>query len=75
MWDAPQGIGPEAVVDYYSISIVPSSLSFPNSTAIATMPFIDITIDYNVVYEANLMAANCAGISESTALPANFTYG
>ena len=75
VWDAPQGSGAEAVVDYYSVSIVPSALLFSSFTVIATMPPLNITIDYNIVYEANLTAANCAGLSESAALPANFTYG
>ena len=74
VWDALQGSGPEAIVDYYGVYIAPSSLSHPDSVAITNTTSIGITVDYNTVYEANLTATNCVGESESTAL-LRFEYG
>ena len=73
-WDAPRGSGPEAIVDYYRIYITPSSLSYPSSVPVTNMSLFNLTVDYNMEYETNLTAANCAGESASTSLP-SFEYG
>ena len=77
MWDEPQGRGPELVVDVYRIYILPFSLSYPNNSVAATNSsdlLLDITVEYNKIYETNLTAVNCAGESDITTMPF-FEYG
>ena len=67
-WDPPQGRGPDAVVDFYSISILPRPLShFITSVAYSTA--WNATIAYNVEYTVSITAVNCAGESNPFILP------
>ncbi len=75
-WNEPQGgSGLEVIVDYYSVYFYPSSLSYPDSAAVTNLSLsLNITVAYNMMYEANLTAANCAGESEVSTLP-TIRYG
>ena len=61
-WDPPQGRGPEAVVDFYQISIVPKPLSHA-ITSVAYSILWNATIAYNMEYTVSITAVNCAGES------------
>ena len=67
VWDPPQGIGPQLVVDYYWVSITPISLSHPVVNSVTTSPW-SVTIGYNMVYTVNITAVNCAGQSGTLSL-------
>ena len=65
-WDLPQGSGPEAIVDNYIISILPSPLSSPG-TNVFFVPLNtawNVTLNHNEQYSINLTALNCAGDSD-----------
>ncbi len=66
-WDPPPGIGPEAIVDNYTISIIPKPLSHPILSVGLSSPW-NVTLDYNVNYRATIVAVNCAGESDSLGL-------
>jgi len=66
-WDPPPGRGPETVVDNYLISIAPRPLSHPINNRVNSAPW-NVTIDYNIQYEATITAVNCAGESDSFVL-------
>ncbi len=72
-WDPPNGSGPEAVVENYIISILPMPDSHPISNVVNTTSW-NVTLDYNVVYNATITAQNCAGKSEINVLT-NIQYG
>lgn len=59
-WDPPQGLGPEAIVDDYVISISPSPLSHPGTDVVSSPPW-NVTLDHNTLYTINITAMNCAG--------------
>ncbi len=61
-WDPPQGIGPEAIVDNYTISISPTP---PDQPAIDqdSRPW-NVTLGHTQLYTINATAINCAGESE-----------
>ena len=63
-WDSPQGTGPEAIVDNYTISISPTPL-FQQEVLIQ---MFNVTLAHNVLYTINLTAMNCAGVSEPAIL-------
>ena len=63
-WDPPQGMGPELVVDYYRIIISPAPLSHTMINLVESSPW-NVTLDYNVIYMANITAINCAGETEA----------
>ncbi len=67
------GIGPEAIVDSYIIEIMPLSISHPISNIINSTAF-NVTLNYNVVYTATIIAVNCAGESNSFELT-DIEYG
>ena len=71
-WDPPQGMGPELVVDNYRIIISPAPLSHTMINLVESSPW-NVTLDYNVIYTANITAINCAGESEVFSLP-NIQY-
>ena len=66
-WDPPQGMGPELVVDNYRITISPAPLSHTMINLVESSPW-NVTLDYNVVYTANITAINCAGETEAFSL-------
>ncbi len=73
-WDLPSGSGPEAIVDNYTILINPRTISHPVSiTGLLSSP-LNVTLDYNVVYTASIIALNCVGESDSL-LFTNIKYG
>ena len=61
-WDLPQGSGPEAIVDYYVMSIMPEPLSHPVMNTVNSRS-LSITMEYNTMYRTGLIAVNCAGDS------------
>ena len=66
-WDPPQGSGPEAIVDSYTISIsnpMSQPLLFPNLSS----PW-NITLAHNTSYSIGLAALNCAGDGAAFFLP------
>ena len=71
-WDLPQGSGPEAIVDYYVISIssTPSNLT---SSAVVELYQWNFTVDHNEIYSINITAVNCAGESGTYIFP-DFEY-
>ena len=63
-WDPPQGYGPEVIVDGYEIIIVPSPLSHPTSNTV-TSTIWNVTLDFNIQYNATITSINCAGMGMS----------
>ena len=75
-WDAPQGSGPEVVVDTYIITISPSPLAPSDVNRLPNSPLtFDVTLDYNTIYMATITAENCAGESETFVYPNRIEYG
>ena len=72
-WDPPNGSGPEAVVENYIISILPMPASHPISNSVNSTS-LNVTLDYNVIYNATITALNCAGESDPNVLN-NIQYG
>ena len=69
-WDPPQGKGPEAIVDNYTISISPPPLYQPAKiTILVPTSQLNVTLEHNVVYSINLTALNCVGESSPSLLP------
>ena len=75
-WMEPQGSGPEAIVDSYTIVISPTPLypyavnMLPNSPR-----EFNVTLSYNTVYTATITAENCAGESVTFVYPVMIEYG
>ena len=61
-WDQPTGQNPEDIIDNYTISVTPKPLSHPVNV-VAIIPPWFLTLNYNVMYNATITAANCAGKS------------
>ena len=75
-WDGPQGSGPQAIVDYYTIAITPEPLSSLNITRVPNSPqAFNATLSYNVNYEVAITAGNCAGESNSFVFSNQLLYG
>ena len=72
-WNPADGNGPEAIVDNYTISILPMPLSHPITNVVYSIIF-NVTLDYNVIYNATVTASNCAGESKPIYLT-NIEYG
>ncbi len=72
-WDPPNGSGPEAVVENYIISILPMPASHPISNVVDFTSW-NVTLDYNVIYNATITALNCVGESIPNVLT-NIQYG
>ena len=66
-WDPPTGSATEAVVDNYTISILPMPVSHPISNVVYSTSW-NVTLDYNVIYNATITSQNCAGESEPVVL-------
>ena len=74
-WDKPQGSGPQAIVDYYTITISPSPLYPSNVTVLpSTSLALNVTLGYNILYRATISAENCAGESEIFVFPRLIEY-
>ena len=71
-WDPPQGVGPEVIVDYYWISILPPPVIHPTLNNVTSSPW-NVTVDYNTLYFINITAVNCAG--QSGTYEFHFEYG
>lgn len=67
-WDPPGGEGPEAVVDFYTISISPAPLH-PDTNMLNFSLSWNVTLAHNVIYTINITAGNCAGESDPFVLP------
>ena len=65
-------MGPELVVDNYRITISPAPLSHAIINLIESSPW-NVTLDYNVIYTANITAINCVGETGAFSLP-NIEY-
>ena len=72
-WIPPQGSGPEAVVDNYTISILPTPPYQP-ATVYLVLPPWNVTLDHNEEYTLNLTAINCVGESATITLT-NIKFG
>ncbi len=72
-WDPPKGSGPESVVENYTISILPMPVSHPISNVVNSTSW-NVTLAYNMIYNATITALNCAGESEPVVLT-NIQYG
>lgn len=72
-WYEPQGRGPEAIVDDYIITVAPNPVSPSSIITIRSSP-LNVTLNYNYVYTATIIAVNCAGESEAFAL-SDIEYG
>ena len=68
VWDPPQGNGPEAIVDNYTISISPAPPNQPANILVSSSPW-NVTLAHNNVYNINLTAINCIGESKPVTLP------
>lgn len=66
-WVPPQGSGVETVVDSYFFSLTPTPLSHP-SLVVVYEEAINVTLEYNRIYNAKLVAVNCAGGSSEIIL-------
>ena len=73
VWDPPQGMGPEVIVDYYLVSISPRPLSHPIVNRVYSSPW-NVTVDYNTVYTANITAVNCVGQSANVSSLQHIRY-
>ncbi len=60
-------------MDNYTISINPKPISHPISSVVYSTSW-NVTLDYNVIYDATIAAQNCAGESELVVLT-NIEYG
>ena len=66
-WDPiPQGSGPEAIVDNYTIYI--SSPAFGPVIIMTDSPPLNITLTHNVRYSVSITASNCARESDNLPL-------
>ena len=64
-WDPiPQGSGPEAIVDNYTVYISPRPMSDLNIIVTGSPP-LSIALDHNVPYSVSITASNCAGESDN----------
>ena len=61
-WDPPVGGGPEAIVDYYNVTITPTPLSNLTSNLVYSTSW-NVTLKYNVQYTTSTTSLNCAGES------------
>lgn len=75
-WDPPQGSGPEAVVDNYTISISPRPLSHPCTNVVHGVQSLvwSATLAHNTMYTLNITAVNCEGQSDPYNFP-QIEYG
>ena len=64
-WDRPQSPGPESIVEYYEILL--SSMMESVLYTVSSSPW-NVTLDYNVNYNASITAINCAGKSNPVLL-------
>ena len=75
-WDEPQGGGPQAVVDSYTIVISPPPLFPYEVNVLPNSPrALNVTLDYNTTYSATITAENCAGKSMTYVYPDVIEYG
>ncbi len=72
-WDPPDGSGPETDIDNYIITVNPTPVSHPISNVVLSSPW-NVTLSYNVIYTATIIAVNCAGESGTFTLP-GIEYG
>ena len=66
-WSPPQGYGPEVIVDGYKIIITPAPLSHPTSNIITALIW-NVTLEFNVIYNATIISINCAGFGSPYSL-------
>lgn len=66
-WDASVGMGAEAVVDYYVVSLVSNFLSHPVVINVTSLS-LEVTLHYNEIYNASVTAVNCVGSSNLTTI-------
>ena len=64
-WDEPQGSGPEAIVDNYTVTITPMPL-FPLEVNVLPNSVLSLNarLNYNTTYMVSIIAENCAGESD-----------
>ena len=75
-WAEPQGSGPKAIVDNYTIAIFPMPLEPYAINVLPNFPRkFNVTLRYNIIYTAMITAENCAGESETFVYPGIIEYG
>ena len=68
-WDPiPQGNGPEAIVDNYTIYISPSPM-YEDGIIMTDSPPLSVTLAHSVSYSVSIIASNCAGESDNQTIP------
>ena len=67
-WNPPEGSGPEVIIHGYEIIIVPKPVSYQSSSTIIYSTTWNVTLNYNVQYEATIIAVNCEGESSPVVL-------
>jgi hypothetical protein len=72
-WNPPLGSGPIVIVDKYRITITPKPLSQNISIPVYSTT-LEVSIEYNTIYTANIVSINCAGESEAHELT-SIEYG
>ena len=71
-WDPPLGSGPEAIVDNYILSFSPTPIHQLATINLPSGP-VRVILSYDVHYNINLTAVNCAGESEPFILNVTFS--
>ena len=71
-WDPPQGSGPEAIVDNYTVSISPDPPFQPTINHVILPPW-NVTLTHNVEYTVYITAFNCFGESGRTVLSRTYS--
>ena len=75
-WDGPQGSGPQAIVDNYTVFITPRPLLLNEFTVLPkSLMILHVTLNYNMAYTAAITSENCAGESEKFVYPSAIRYG
>ena len=74
-WGAPQGSGPDVIVDYYNVSTSPRP-PYQLASFLVSSQYQNATIilEHNEVYTIDITAINCAGES-GQAVPLSVEYG
>lgn len=74
-WEEAVGIGPEYVIDYYSITVTPPTIDGNSSFEVTLQASLSISIKltYNVEHIVDFFAVNCVGLSEPISLIAYYS--
>ena len=75
-WEKRQSMGPEDIVDNYTVTISPRPLDPSKEVIILpnSLMALNVTLSFNTNYTATIVAVNCAGESEALAYPDSIIY-